>query len=907
MNKINNFYIKILESSIDPIVVINRNGEVVFWNNAAENLFGYKKEEIMGKEVHLLLCIHSDYIKAKKAFEKFKEAVISSLDKKTVEVKGIDKQGRVLELEISISSFKYRGETYFTGIIRLKKNAKISLKYSETVIEQILETIPVPIFIKDDQLKYTYVNKAFEEFTGISKAQAKGKTVFELYPFDLANIYNKQDLKILDKPQNQVYSFKVKNIKGELREVEFHKSSFADESGKVIGILGVYFDIQEKNELLRELESKKLKLEEALAAKTRFLSYMGHELRTPLNNIIGFASILKNTSLSSQQREYLENIIIASHNLLNILSNILELSKLEFKDFQINPKKTNLPNLILSVVDMVKFECYLKGLEFHLFISPLLPEQGIVDDLRLRQVLLNLLSNAIKYTSKGYVELSAVCEKLPIHPNKTKVTFTVNDTGRGMSEEDIKVIFEPFKRAERTKDLKGTGLGLPITKKILELMGSEIKVKSELGKGSTFNFTLYLEVVSDTSEQYFGIFSGKNILLILNLDKRFITLMNYLLYWGFEPIITSTQEEISLLISENKKFDFLIIDRDLTFMDLSTVLSLIEKLKKEGKLSYAIMLFKPVEEVENILKITGNIIDTFMQKPINPLRLLDLFKKPLQPEEHEKSEITTRYSKLSKKLKILIVDDVQTNIKLLRHLLNQKISGLDIIEARDGEEAILLYENQSPDIIFMDLQMPIMNGFEALNIIRKKEKTKEKIPIPIIALTANYEEEEKKRALIEGFNDYLTKPIILSELESILEKYLFSGSITEDLVKKDIHEDKMRIDYDYFRQNSLDREFISNLFQLSLKTIPQYIEELRLNYKEGDLENLKKSAHKLKGAASSAGFKRLTHLAEYINKADLSNMSKEELEGKIKEIDEEWDLLKEEIRGYLDNKEAQAS
>lgn len=889
MHQNNRIFEEIFKKNCDCIVVIDEDGKVVLWNEACKDLLGYTSEEVLGKDVHRLLCSNEDYDRAKKALENFKKTGDSPLSGKILHVSGYTKSGRRIKIIMSLSRINLETKTYFAGILR-KTDYLMTIPTDSTIsIDELLDVIPVPIFIKDRNLRYIHVNSAFEEFTGIKRIDAKGKTVFELYPPELAKVYNVQDLKILDRPEKQIYSFKMIKKDGSTREVEFHKASFTDKSGKVAGILGAYIDVQERNELMRKLIYEKEKAEDALQAKSRFISYMSHELRTPLSNIIGYTNLLLTSEgINQTQEESLRNIKNMAESLMSILTDLLELSKLESHTLKIKPEETNLPELIFDVVDNLKFECYLKGLEFYLHISPILPERVIVDRLRLKQILINLVSNAIKYTKRGFVELSIVCDKTNMPPNKTKVRFTVADSGVGIGEEEIKKIFEPFYRVEdkMTKQKFGTGIGLYLSKKLLQLMGSDIHVISTPRKGSKFYFDLIFEIVEDSSEENFERYKDKRVLLIVDLDKRFVSLMNYLIYWGMEFTIPSKERDFIEIMESNQKFDFLILDNDVKYINIDRVIDRIIDSKKAEKIENVVIIIKPTENIEQIHSKFSSLADIYLQKPINPRRLISALDRNYSDRKQEKM-LESPYLSLEP-LKILIVDDIETNRRIIKYLLQKVLPKAEIFETDNGESAVIIQRSSKPDVIFMDIQMPRMDGYEAAEII-KKENSKS----IIVGLSAFTGQEERQKALRAGFDFYLVKPLTLRDLRKVFTNL----PTTETKPKAD---EIGRIDFHYFEENQLDSDFIKNILKLSLDTIPYYVEEIKNSFINRDFEKLKKAAHKLKGSSYSAGLTSIAKIAEMINRAE--NFDQNSLQNKIDLLVKEWHETEKEIRDYLDLK-----
>lgn len=877
---------EIFKNSVDCIVVIDEDGKVVLWNSSCEALTGYTIDEALGREIHRLLCSNEDYDRAQSSLKRVKNSRQSNLSGKTFSVTGYSKSGRKIRYGLSIFQINLDGKTYFVGTLR-KTDYLLPLPSDSTIsLDELLDVIPIPIFIKDNNLRYIHVNRAFEESTGIKRIDAKGKTVFELYPYELAKVYNEQDLKIISKPEKQVYSYKVLSKDGSLREVEFHKVSFTNRDGKVAGIIGAYIDIQERNELMRKLRAEKEKAEDALQTKSRFLSFMTHELRTPLSNIIGYVNLLiTGGGLTKSQEESLRNIKNLAESLMSILTDILELSKLENYTLKLNLDEVNLPELIFDVVDNLKFECYLKGLEFYLHISPILPEKVRADRLRLKQVLINLISNAIKYTEKGFVELSIICDKTNMPPNTTKVSFRVSDSGIGISEDEIERIFEPFYRVEEsTSRLKfGAGLGLYFTKKLVELMGSEIRVISRPGRGSTFSFELIFEIVEDLSEQDFEKFKGRRALLVIDLDRRFVSLMNYLLYWGVEVVIPSSEREFLNVLEENQNFDVLIVDVDSKSINIDRLSESIVLCKSIGKINKVVVLIKPTENIEQAHSKFSSFADLYLQKPINPRRLTYVFLEQKHDIEETKDSTDLKISLTP--IKVLVVDDNEINRKIIKYLIQRLLPNADILEADNGESALIMQRSSKPDVVFMDIQMPRMDGFEAAKIIRQTDSK-----VAIVGISAYTGDEEKKKAFQSGFNYYFTKPIKVEDLKRVFSEV--TSTVTQQKVER-----PSKIDHYYFAENQLDSNFVTNLLRLSLDTIPFYVEEIKNYYINRDFENLKKAAHKLKGSSYSAGLTGLAKIAELINKSE--RFDQEILQSKIDFLVREWEETEREIREFL--------
>jgi len=352
-------------------------------------------------------------------------------------------------------------------------------------LKTLFETIPNPIYYKDENLRYAGFNKAFLDYLGKKEEEVIGRTVFDITEKDIAMVYNEKDMELLNLDKNiQIYEYKVKTKEGE-KDVVFYKGKFYIDYNPYI--VGVITDIT---------ELKKAKEEALLASKVKseFLAKMTHELRNPLNAIMGFTEVLNFTNLDTQQKEYINYIQEASKLLLEMVNDVLDFSKIEAGKMTLKEEVIEFKKLLENTVDIIKIMAEKKSLRFIKNFQPDLPAYIEVDQLRLKQVLLNLLSNAIKFTEKGEVELS-VKFKESYNKEDGFFTFSVRDTGIGIKEEDKNKLFKAFTQVDNTLTRKfgGTGLGLVISNFIIEKMGGNIQFESEYGKGSNFYFTIKLK------------------------------------------------------------------------------------------------------------------------------------------------------------------------------------------------------------------------------------------------------------------------------------------------------------------------------------------------------------------------------------------------------------------------------
>lgn len=778
---------------------------------------------------------------------------------------------------------------------KVKEITKL-LEEQKSLLETIINTVPIPIFYKDKNLRYIDVNDEFVRFLGFTKEQVRGKTTAELYPESLSKKYHDADLELLNKPGKQTYSYKIKNAKGEFRDVEFYKSTFTDKNGEVVGIVGAFIDVHEKNKILKQLEEEKRRAEEASVAKSRFLSNMSHEIRTPLNAIIGFINLLMNTELNDEQKKYLKHIRSASDTLMSIISDVLDFSRIEAGEYTVNIERVDLFELLDNLLDIIKYGAFKKRLDLIVSTPANLPKYIYTDGKMVKQILLNLLSNAIKFTKEGFVELSVEFSNIN---DLYKFAFFVRDTGIGIKKEILPELFKPFVQGDSSYSRRygGTGLGLSISKKLADVLKGDIAVSSEEGKGSEFCFYLPVEKVENVSDMYDLNYGHSTALIFSEENRSSQILMRYLNNQNIDTDITSDQIHLfNLLLST--VVDYLFIDEGVVLSNDQDFWGRLGNLVKNIPIIFLYSKLDDLEYMKNLLSF-GNIF--FFEKPITSWSLVRLLKdinENLKLEDDYDEFKLISIDGVSSNCKVLIVEDVDLNRLFFKTLLSTMLPNAEIIEAENGEQGVIKYKLYKPDIVFMDLQMPIMDGYEATKNIRDFEQKMGLSPVPIVAVTANYEKEEMSRCKNAGITDYLSKPVVLETLTSILQKYLDKG------IKENLSDEQKRIchdvvDYDFYKKNNIPENIMNSMLLQAIEQFPEYIKNLKKFIESKDEKNVKAKAHKIKGAALSLGFKGIVEAAEFIYKKATS--FDEYCKG-FKNILTEWEKVESEVKRFLQNR-----
>jgi PAS domain S-box-containing protein len=836
------------------IAVVRSNGQFIRINESFTKLTEYDS----GDMIHLFLESITHPVDVQK-IRKFQENLTSSVCE---DIRLITKNGSTVWVNISsaLLTVKEGANQYlllFENITE-SRNTELELINANSNVNAVIENTDTPILSIDFNHKITVMNSAFEAqcIKRYGRAMTKGEDYRIFMSAEARKKWNEIFQKVMrDNIVKDDETVVYTDGRTEYFEVSHYPVRSSDNI--ITGVSVLSRNVTERINFEKELVKAKEVAESATQAKSGFLATMSHEIRTPLNGLIGMSELLRTTKLSDKQREYIDSIRLSGEALLSIINDVLDFSRIESDKMELENKPFELRKCIEDTFDILYYRALEKQNELLYHIEPSVPQYIYGDRARLRQVLVNLVGNAIKFTTKGQITVTVI--RSSENEEGMSLRFSVKDTGVGIAPEKIDRLFKAFSQADTSTFRKygGTGLGLAISSRLVSLMNGKIWVESKPGEGSTFYFTLKTSQASAEPIRYrksgMDVMQGRKILLISNNDFSKSKITSYTLEWKAEVKSVSGNEEINKEL-ESVKYDLIVAD----FQDKSAGL---EKTALKIRKSYpgipVIAINYPEEFAENENRF--DIFDATVPDIPAPAKLIDIFSRLLDQSqtvsrEREKPESSTTIPGL----RILVAEDNLINQTLTKTIL-QKL-GYHPDMAADGTEAVAKAVASDYDIIFMDIQMPVMDGIEATREIEKLRKNTSR-PV-IIAMTAFAMEGDREKFLEAGMDDYISKPIRMEDVKQLIIKW---GNPKHS---KEFFPDVVLIDTDMTSRLTAvadgDPSFVKNLIDLFISQSDPLVEEIIAELQNDDTVKLSQAAHKLKGSSLNLGAKRLGEFCKVI-------------------------------------------
>ena len=643
---------------------------------------------------------------------------------------------------------------------------------NQLMLKQAIEASPVAVFITDHKGRIEYVNPNVVKNTGYTIEELIGQNPRVLKSGQQSTEFYAEMWATLSMGKQWNGEFCNKKKNGEFYWESASITPVKGPTDELMHYVAVKKVITERKNFIKELEDAKRVAEVANHAKSAFLSNMSHEIRTPLSAIIGFSDLVLKTGLSAKQHVYVKKISNSGKLLLSVINDILDFSKIEADRMELERIEFSLETVLTQLIPVIQYKALEKRIEFLISHSADVPPYLLGDPVRLGQVLMNLLGNAIKFTESGEVELSI--DLVGQSQDNLQVCFTVRDTGIGMTSEQIQTLFQPFTQADgtTTRRFGGTGLGLSISKRLVEMMGGNIRVESMDGQGSNFSFNASFGRSTTAADPWIvpDIIHSLRILIVDDSLVSRLALKKLLRFLPVEvEVVDSGADAIKAVRAHDAVSPYHLVLMDWHMPDMDGI-ETIRNIKKDGTLQnspHIVMLTAFGKERERDEALAAGA-DDFLHKPMTQSDMYDTIIRLFVPGQHAAAtgaKTTEEEGYNFGALHLLLVEDNELNRQIACELL--EMVGATVAVAGNGCEAVEMVVNgdQRFDVVLMDIQMPEMDGIQATRLIRGNSRFSE---LPIIALTAHAFAEERQRTQDAGMNDHVTKPIEPRELmESI--------------------------------------------------------------------------------------------------------------------------------------------
>jgi len=926
-------YRSILKASPDDITITDLEGNIRMVSPSAYKLFGYAQGKTLLGRTILDFLSPEDRSRAKDNIS----YILNQSFQGPVNYTGIRADGSSFDIEVNAEAIRDE-EDHPTGIVFIirditeRRRSEDDLNTERILMKNLMDNVPIQIYFKDRESRFIRVNTQQARLLGVDDPdEVIGKSDFDFFTEEHARQAYEDEQTII-RTGEPVHKEEKETYEGQAdRWVLTSKLPLRDKNGEIIGTFGTSTDITERKRAVEELQETNLELEKSISqantlaveaemaniAKSEFLANMSHEIRTPMNGVIGMTGLLLDTNLDEEQQRYAEIIRSSGETLLTLINDILDFSKIEAGKLELEIMNFDLHSLLDDFASALAIRAHEKELEFICCADPDVPALLQGDPGRLRQILTNLVGNALKFTSQGEIAVQVRC--LGRTCDDVELLFSIRDTGIGIAADKLDLIFNKFTQADAstTRQFGGTGLGLAISKQLAELMGGTIGVKSEIGKGSEFWFTIRMKLQPEGSMANIPIPANLHGVRILIVDDNATNreMLNIrMTSWGMRPVEAAdgftALELLKAAFEQGDPFQMAVLDMHMPCMDGAM---LARKIKADARLAeIPLVLLTSLGERGDARRFKEIGFAGYLVKPLRHSDLFNVLSVTLATSKGDgtteviNQPIVTSHS--AREIHRITVDARKRILLVEDNIINQQVAlgilkkyGMKADAAADGAEALKALETIPYDLVLMDVQMPVMDGFEATRRIRDHKTPVLNHDVPVIAMTANALQGDREICLAAGMNDYVSKPIQPEKLAEVLERWLpdhgNSEKTPENVIPSCLDDATVDDGKPVFDKPALlqrlmaDEELLKTVISIYLNDTPIQILELKKALQSRDIAGVQLRVHTIKGASANISAEAIRATAIRLEKLSKNG----DLDGVcagMSELERQFDRLK---------------
>ena len=858
-------YHSLVESIPQNIVRKNLAGEFTFANQKFCQTIGKNLEEILGKT--------DEDLSPKHMADKYRRDDLRVIETgevyATTEIHtGAGDEDHDIYIEtvktpLRDPSGKVNGIQCMFWDVTERHQMEEQLAYERDLLNALLENVPDRIYIKDTESRFIKGSAALARRLGLNSADdIVGKTDYDFHPDEQAKKFHEDEQRVIltGKP---VINKVEQQTDADGRDIwaSVTKVPFANRSGIVTGIIGISRDITALKLAERETARARDLALEAAQMKAQFLAVMSHEIRTPMNGIIGMIDLLLASELSEEQQEYADTVRTSADALLDILNDILDLSKIEAGRLELEKAEFALRLVIEEAVELHALRAETNHIELNCHIPPQLDGLYRGDAGRLRQILLNLISNAVKFTEEGEVRTSV--QAIEESEHTVKLQFTVADTGIGINPDMADKIFDAFRQADgsTTRRYGGTGLGLSISRQLTEMMQGNMWVESQPGEGSQFHFTAVLDKESATPFEFAKDLDSRSLLAVVPNEFARNSIQEYVSEMNLRITTVESLESARSALTAGESFDLILLDLNLKDGDPLDLVQEIHSSPGDGTPKIVLLTTRRMKVDPGMFRMLG--VSGTLLKPVRLNRLHQALHNALTGKAHTLKSTGSDLPNHHDSLRILVAED---------NPINQRVATLQLtklghqVEICEHGQAVLDADLSEFDIVLMDCQMPVLDGLEATRRIRKQELDEStKDPVYIIAMTANTQEDDRAACIEAGMDDFVSKPVQLKELQVALHKSLGMEAA---------HQTQSEPEIALLDTSQLDQLRAAGQEETFREIVCMYLDQSRLQIDqlntavaEDDCDTILSISHQLKGSSANLGANQLADACSRLESA----------------------------------------